>query len=245
MKLIDHYVVDFENEKMGVLVFNKMKLDLMDFFLKYPLTLKERKQIFCKLCKIVRYCHKRGIYHLDLKPDNFLVNYKIENGCPRITSIKICDFGCAFDVNTTELPQVFGTAEYKAPEAISSTGGLYIDNECEELIPEKLDSWSMGVILYILITGVYPFVVNDGYMHWAGLSIVREFAGNEAYLLLKKIFDYDPEVRYCTKKIMKNSWLRSQEDDLFSNLLTPSPEVANPNNSLFSTFCRFIRKIVK
>ena len=96
------------------------------------------------------YAHQRGIIHRDLKPSNILVD---DSGAP-----KILDFGLAkqmsgpADTFASLSGQVFGTLPYMSPE---QTGG----NPDE--IDTRSDIYSLGVLLYQLLTGLFPYPVHD------------------------------------------------------------------------------------
>ena len=200
VNLEDHYIVEKMDEKLGVLVLDRMQTDLMEYLQKNSFTLVEIQRTFRKMCKIVHRCHKRGIFHLDLKPENFLVNYETESG---IKSIKLCDFGSSYDFNSSSIfPSRFGTVYYKAPEI------LFKKEEEEEeefnINPEKLDVWSLGVILYIMFNGVYPFLVERNSLHCRGLREIKQVAGDNAFHLLSSIFQTEVKRRPTIKKILKH-----------------------------------------
>jgi calcium-dependent protein kinase len=89
----------------------------------------------------IAYCHSMNIVHMDLKPENLLLDTEGENGI-----IKVIDFGTSqkFDPNQ-KMNQTYGTPYYIAPEILQ---GEYT---------ERCDVWSCGVILYILLCGKPPF----------------------------------------------------------------------------------------
>jgi len=89
------------------------------------------------------YLHKRKIVHRDLKPENFLLASDEQNA-----AIKIADFGFACNVEDDHaLRGLCGSPGYVAPEIIKEKDGYGL----------PVDMWSMGVILYILLTGIPPF----------------------------------------------------------------------------------------
>jgi len=91
------------------------------------------------MISVVEYLHFNGISHRDLKPDNFLFMNNKED-----SEIKIIDFGLS--ISTEEQDKVMvGTPIYMAPEVILST------------YDERCDNWSIGVIMYQLLTGKQPF----------------------------------------------------------------------------------------
>ncbi|KAG8067723.1 hypothetical protein GUJ93_ZPchr0005g16103 [Zizania palustris] len=101
------------------------------------------RKYFQQLVSAVDFCHSRGVYHRDLKPENLLVD---ENG-----NLKISDFGLSALAESRRqdglLHTTCGTPAYVAPEVISRKGYDGV----------KVDTWSCGVILFVLMAGYLPF----------------------------------------------------------------------------------------
>ncbi len=96
--------------------------------------------IIKQLLSAIAYCHSKSVCHRDLKPENILIDNK------ETLSIKLIDFGTSQKFDTEEkMELILGTAYYIAPEVLK---GEY---------DEKCDVWSIGVILYILLSGEPPF----------------------------------------------------------------------------------------
>ncbi len=95
-----------------------------------------------KLAGALSYCHERGIVHRDLKPENLLYADQTEEA-----EIKVADFGLAKLLDQSQvMATACGTPGYVAPEILE--GKAYTD---------KVDMWSLGVILYIILCGFPPF----------------------------------------------------------------------------------------
>eukprot|EP01018_Ginkgo_biloba_P021899 Gb_04848 [translate_table: standard] len=109
---------------------------------KGRLSEKEALEIFQSLMEAVSYCHSRGVVHRDVKPENIV---KLNNTAA--SPIKLVDFGYAAQfVPGRKLKGMVGTPFYVAPEVLE--GKEYT---------EKVDVWSAGVTLYILLSGIPPF----------------------------------------------------------------------------------------
>lgn len=123
---------------------------LADLHRDAPVSAMQAAKITHDLALAIHFAHKHGIVHRDLKPANILIT---SDGIPRIT-----DFGLAkqlwseddsVDVSVTETGQVLGTAGYMSPEQASGKS---------KLVSTGSDIYSLGAVLYALITGRAPFV---------------------------------------------------------------------------------------
>ncbi|XP_060630871.2 myosin light chain kinase, smooth muscle isoform X2 [Anolis sagrei] len=111
----------------------------------FELTERECIKYMKQISEGVQYIHKQAIVHLDLKPENIMCVNKTG------TSIKLIDFGLARRLeNTGSLKVLFGTPEFVAPEVINY-----------EPIGYATDMWSIGVICYILVSGLSPFMGDN------------------------------------------------------------------------------------
>jgi len=109
----------------------------------------QTKMALRDICIGLRYCFEKGIVHRDLKPDNIL---RGDDG-----NVKITDFGLAYKIKHGEMISDFwGTPVYNAPEVERGDPKLYYP-PTELYDPTKSDTWSLGVIMYELLTGDLPF----------------------------------------------------------------------------------------
>jgi serine/threonine protein kinase/tetratricopeptide (TPR) repeat protein len=134
------------------------------------MTIGQRLELFVAVCRAVQHAHQKGVIHRDLKPSNVLVME--QDGAP---VPKVIDFGIAKATDqwavestlVTQFGQMVGTPEYASPEqAEVMTGG----------VDERSDLYSLGVLLYELLSGTVPF--DAARMRQAGLAemlrVIRE-----------------------------------------------------------------------
>src|SRR5262249_50967315 len=126
-------------------------IPITDFCDQSHLAVRERLELFVNLCRAVQHAHQKGLIHRDLKPSNVLVT--VHDTTP---AVKVIDFGItqAMGEQLTDKPlftnfaQMLGTPLYMSPEQ-AQISGLDIDT--------RSDIYSLGVILYELLTGTTPF----------------------------------------------------------------------------------------
>jgi non-specific serine/threonine protein kinase/serine/threonine-protein kinase len=121
----------------------------------HRLSMGERLRLFIEVCEGVQHAHQKAIIHRDLKPSNILVSLVDGRAQP-----KIIDFGIAKAIGHrltertlfTEAGTVIGTPEYMSPEQADLTG---------QDVDTRTDVYSLGVILYELLTGALPFASGE------------------------------------------------------------------------------------
>jgi len=138
-------------------------LPVTEYCDKNRLPIKERLHLFLMVCRAVHHAHQKGIIHRDIKPSNILVSLQDGQPVP-----KVIDFGLAKAISgslsgrtlVTEQDQLLGTPEYMSPEQADMAN---------EDIDTRSDIYSLGALLYVLLTGVLPFdfetLRKDGVEH--------------------------------------------------------------------------------
>jgi serine/threonine protein kinase/tetratricopeptide (TPR) repeat protein len=132
----------------------------------HKLTIEGRLNLFRQVCLAVNHAHQKGIIHRDIKPSNILVSTQDDQAVP-----KIIDFGVAKALSipltertlATEDSQLLGTPEYMSPEQADMAS---------EDIDTRSDIYSLGVLLYVLLTGVLPF--DSDTLRGGGIEHIRK-----------------------------------------------------------------------
>jgi len=126
-------------------------LPITEYCDDHKLTIEQRLRLFQQVCNAMQHAHQKGIIHRDIKPSNILVFAERDKAIP-----KVIDFGVAKATAQpltertlfTEDRQLLGTPEYMSPEQA---------NMVDEDIDTRSDVYSLGALLYVLLTGVLPF----------------------------------------------------------------------------------------
>lgn len=183
--------------------------DLFDRISKHGGVFSESEafSMFSQLMIAIRHCHLLGIAHRDIKPDNVLFDSR--------GMLKLADFGSAEWFGTNErrmISGVVGTPYYVAPEILS--GQEY---------NEKVDVWSAGVILYILLAGVPPFygetpsetfeAVLRGILRFP--TRIFRSASKEVKDLLRKMLCKDVSRRLSAEQVLSKFYIASYVRPLF------------------------------
>ncbi len=144
---------------------------ITDFCDQQQLDTHARLELFITVCNAVQHAHQKGVIHRDLKPSNVLVT--LHDGVP---VAKVIDFGVAKAIGQrltdktvyTRFAAMIGTPLYMSPEQ-AEMSGLDVDT--------RSDIYSLGVLLYTLLTGVTPF--DNERMQQAGLDELRRIIREE------------------------------------------------------------------
>mmetsp|Transcript_640 Transcript_640/g.382 ORF Transcript_640/g.382 Transcript_640/m.382 type:complete len:175 (-) Transcript_640:458-982(-) len=166
----------------------------------------------------LEYMHNKQVVHRDLKLENILIDSDL--------NMKIADFGFASYKNVHDLTSYRGTMTYMAPEIKE---GKHYDGT-------QADVFSLGVILFILVQGIFPFkearteeffyslIINgDTETYWR--KVHGENLSSEFRDLILRMFSFDPNKRPTIKEIRSHPWLTGKKDfnyELTRNLILQS-----------------------
>ncbi|XP_019858094.1 PREDICTED: serine/threonine-protein kinase D1-like [Amphimedon queenslandica] len=192
----------FETPEKIYIAMEKMNGDMLEMILSSPNSrLSERvtKFLVYQILAALQYLHKKDIVHCDLKPENVLLTS--ESGMPQV---KLCDFGFARIIGEKSFRKsIVGTPAYLAPEVLKNEG-----------YNRSLDLWSVGVIIYVSLSGTFPFnedeeisdqIHNAAFMYppdpWAAIT-------QEAIDLVSKLLQINRRSRFKTTQALNHIWLR-------------------------------------
>ncbi|XP_028405202.1 myosin light chain kinase, smooth muscle-like [Dendronephthya gigantea] len=153
----------------------------------------------------VKDMHEKDVLHLDLKPQNIMFTTEDSN------NLKLIDFGLARKLNAEkDLKILFGTPEFVAPEVVNY-----------ETITAATDMWSVGVITYILLTGVSPFWNHDPDVTLSNVTraiwkIPEEFfegVSEDAKDFLTKLLVKEPSKRMKVDEAFQHSWVKAAKQE--------------------------------
>lgn len=185
--------------------------DLMDFVAAHGSVGEDAgREITRQVLEGVKYIHSQGISHRDLKPDNIL----IEQDDPVL--VKITDFGLAkVQGNGTFMKTFCGTLAYVAPEVIAGKANAE-ENEKRNEYSSLVDMWSMGCLVYVILTGHLPFSgstqeqlykqIKNGSYHEGPLKDFR--ISDEARDFIDSLLQVNPNARPTAKKALEHPWIK-------------------------------------
>ncbi|XP_028630829.1 myosin light chain kinase 2, skeletal/cardiac muscle [Grammomys surdaster] len=167
----------------------------------YQLTEVDTMVFVRQICDGVLFMHKMRVLHLDLKPENIL--------CVNTTGhlVKIIDFGLARRYNPNEKLKVnFGTPEFLSPEVVNY-----------DQISDKTDMWSLGVITYMLLSGLSPFLGDNDTetlnnvlsANWYFDEETFEAVSDEAKDFVSNLITKDQSARMSAEQCLAHPWLNN------------------------------------
>jgi len=172
-----------------------------------PYSEHDAREALFKVAKAIHFMHQKRVIHRDLKPENLLLTDDSDEA-----DLKIADFGLSEVMKEgAQLKRVCGTWAYSAPEMAARVGyGL------------KFDTWSFGVIMFILLSGFHPFDPEGDYAPEQVKSLARQGLYNlndpiwdtisaEAKDLVQRCIVVDPDARYDADQILHHPWMHHEE----------------------------------
>ncbi|XP_026148700.1 serine/threonine-protein kinase 17A [Mastacembelus armatus] len=190
-------------------------------------TEEDVKRLMKQILEGVAFLHQNNIVHLDLKPQNILLTSSSPLG-----DIKIVDFGLSRRVcNHHELREIMGTPEYVAPEVLNY-----------EPISTATDMWSIGVLAYVMLTGISPFLGEDKQETFLNISQLNVSYNEEelqqldrtALSFIQTLLCKQPQDRATAEQCLRHPWLQSsnsQEIQTEEEILPLEDQVASSTTS--------------
>ena len=212
-------------------------LPLTEYANARRLSMEDRLDLFARICDAVHYAHRQGVVHRDLKPANILVD---DSGQP-----KVLDFGIARVTNAdvyatrhTSVGEMVGTLQYMSPEQVNA-----VPSEMDE----RSDVYSLGVVLYELISGRLPYDLERAALHDAVRAILvqdpaplcsinRRLRG-DVEIIVSKALEKERHRRYVSADALGSDIRRFLRDE---------PIIARPASPLYQLrkFARRNRTLV-
>ncbi|KAK1788716.1 hypothetical protein P4O66_002432 [Electrophorus voltai] len=178
----------------------------------FELTEREVIQYVLQIVDGVGFMHRKGVLHLDLKPENIMCVNKTGS------KIKLIDFGLARRLeNSGSLKVMFGTPEFVAPEVINY-----------EAIGYPTDMWSIGVICYILVSGLSPFMGDNDHETLSNVtSATWDFEdeafdeiSEEAKDFISSLLKKDMRARLSCADCFQHNWLKQDTSNMEAKKLS-------------------------
>uniref|UniRef100_A0A8B9KEP8 Serine/threonine-protein kinase n=1 Tax=Astyanax mexicanus TaxID=7994 RepID=A0A8B9KEP8_ASTMX len=195
----------FETPERVFVVMEKLHGDMLEMILsseKSRLPERLTKFLVTQILVALRHLHFKNIVHCDLKPENVLLA-----SAEPFPQVKLCDFGFARIIGEKSFRRsVVGTPAYLAPEVLRSKG-----------YNRSLDMWSVGVIVYVSLSGTFPFnededindqIQNAAFMYPA--NPWKEISG-EAIDLINNLLQVKMRKRYSVDKSLSHPWLQDYQ----------------------------------
>uniref|UniRef100_A0A3P9HSH3 Serine/threonine-protein kinase n=1 Tax=Oryzias latipes TaxID=8090 RepID=A0A3P9HSH3_ORYLA len=195
----------FETPEQVFVVMEKLHGDMLEMILsseKSRLPERLTKFLVMQILVALRHLHFKNIVHCDLKPENVLLA-----SAEPFPQVKLCDFGFARIIGEKSFRRsVVGTPAYLAPEVLRSKG-----------YNRSLDMWSVGVIVYVSLSGTFPFnededindqIQNAAFMYppnpWKDIS-------EEAKDLINNLLQVKMRKRFSVDKSLSHPWLQDYQ----------------------------------
>ncbi|KYM87031.1 Serine/threonine-protein kinase 17A [Atta colombica] len=165
----------------------------------------------------IAFLHSLNVAHLDIKPQNLVLTGEFPD-----CDVKLCDFGISrYISHGADIREILGTPDYVAPEVLNY-----------EPISLATDMWSVGVLLYVLLTGCSPFGGDTKQETFCNISRCRldfpddlfEDVSEEARDLMRKLMVKDPNERLTVTECLQHPWFSMFEQPLAPLMTCPSSD---------------------
>jgi len=208
--------------------------ELFDFVVqKGTLSEEEASNIVRKVTSALVYMHEKNIVHRDLKPENLLLKRKPTSSTSDI-DVKVIDFGLSKAMEEPVARTFLGTRGYLAPEMLQRRD-----------YTRAVDSWALGVTVFVLLCGCLPFdddsstVPSDDLVKAKFVLRFPRWAKNlsaSAKNLLSHLLDVNPCSRYTAEQALEHPWVRGETAPRANLLASPgrikmSPAATQGNNA--------------
>ncbi|KAI9580134.1 serine/threonine-protein kinase D1 [Glossina fuscipes] len=195
----------FETSERIFVVMEKLKGDMLEMILSHKrgrLSERVTKFLITQILIALKYLHSENVVHCDLKPENVLLSSDSD-----FPQVKLCDFGYARIIGEKSFRRsVVGTPAYLAPEVLRNKG-----------YNRSLDMWSVGVIIYVSLSGTFPFNeeedINDQIQNAAFMyppTPWKEISSN-AIDLINNLLQVKQRKRYTVDKSLQHYWLQDKQ----------------------------------
>jgi len=169
------------------------------------------------------HLHSKGFVHRDLKPENLLLSSKEDDAV-----VKLADFGFAEQCSGHNLKSILGTPAYMAPEMVA------LRKNREGGYGQPVDSWAMGLIIYIMLSGIHPFQIEEnedkmldnierGDWPWLGSNWAQ--ISEQGKDLVAKLMHPDPNQRLTIKQALSHPWIEGHSDRLDTDITVVRDEL--------------------
>mmetsp|Transcript_15938 Transcript_15938/g.34496 ORF Transcript_15938/g.34496 Transcript_15938/m.34496 type:complete len:507 (-) Transcript_15938:86-1606(-) len=181
----------------------------------------EAQYVFLQLVDTLGYIHSRNVIHRDMKLENILVDHRTSK--PPLWEVKISDFGHSklIDDDGGAARTRVGTVQYWAPE-------VHDRSLCQQGYDEKVDLWSLGCVLYVMMQGRYPFERRSEDDFRKGRFEFHSKISDSAQSLIRGLIQARPANRLPLRDCLEHAWVRKVEGRVLEFLNTARRRADGP-----------------